>query len=482
MQALNVQFLTPQTVSTEKPETALKPTKASDSSFKAMLEKASASKKSEQKKQYAASLAKEDAAAAEQCAAAEKSPEPESKEETAAEFAARNPEKERADGENRAEIAASRTESDGAAVEMQPVELSGSMDAALAALNVPQPAAEPLPAETVSVADGAELAVQDSAAVAVQASSSAVQFAAAQNAVPEQAAPSAGEDDAALLAAVDAGSVPEETPAEAAPVLAAVDAKAAGKNARPASAKENAGAGGKVPAAAASDAAPESRQVFTIIDQRGKDAKLASLQEDSSDLLVAEAARQNGSNIDLTLNLANTAQQDILSANNQAAGASGSTFQEMLSNQIQQQAPEFVKAGNIILKDGNSGTINMNLKPESLGNVKISLQLTDKGIEGQITVASKEAFEAFKQNLDTLKQAFHQSGFDTASFNLNLASNADGGQFQQGQQAGGQFFANKTFGSFAQEAEGSSGSHSAGSHAAVGAYSGGSDHHIDVVA
>ena len=214
-------------------------------------------------------------------------------------------------------------------------------------------------------------------------------------------------------------------------------------------------------------------------EARQIDAKLAALQEDSSDALLADTVRQAGSSLDVTMNLAQVAEQDILSSNNQTAGATGSTFQEMLSNQIQQQAPEFVKAGSIILKDGNSGTINMNLKPESLGNVKISLQLTDKGIEGQITVASKEAFEAFKQNLDTLKQAFHQSGFDTASFNLNLASNADGGQFQQGQQPGGQFFANRTFGSFAQEAEGSV---SASVHGAVSAYGSSSDHHVDVVA
>ena len=65
----------------------------------------------------------------------------------------------------------------------------------------------------------------------------------------------------------------------------------------------------------------------------------------------------------------------------------------------------------------------MALKPEALGNVKITLELSDKVVSGHITVASREAFEAFRQNLDTLRQAFVQSGFDNATFTLSIAQN-----------------------------------------------------------
>ena len=153
----------------------------------------------------------------------------------------------------------------------------------------------------------------------------------------------------------------------------------------------------------------------------------------------------------------------------------------MLTEQISQNAPEFVKAGSILLRDNNSGTINMTMKPESLGNVKISLELSDKVIAGQITVNSREAYEAFRQNLDTLKNAFQQSGFDSAAFTLNLTDNSATSAFaqggQQGQTGAEQFMSNKTYGNFASNGEGSSNVTETNT-----AYAKSGDYRIDVVA
>ena len=74
----------------------------------------------------------------------------------------------------------------------------------------------------------------------------------------------------------------------------------------------------------------------------------------------------------------------------------------MLSNQIQNNATEFVKTGSIILRDNNSGTINLVLHPEELGNVKISLEMNDKLVSARITVASEEAYQAFKESISSL--------------------------------------------------------------------------------
>ena len=134
--------------------------------------------------------------------------------------------------------------------------------------------------------------------------------------------------------------------------------------------------------------------------------------------------------VQLTMELAAKANQNITSSSAQAAAANGSDFQQMLSNTVQHNAAEFVKAGNIILKDANQGTINLILKPESLGNVKISLSLSDKTISGQIIVASKEAYDAFRDNIESIKQAFTQSGFDTGSFDLDFSNNQQ--NFAQG--------------------------------------------------
>ncbi|MBO6177391.1 MAG: flagellar hook-length control protein FliK [Treponema sp.] len=190
--------------------------------------------------------------------------------------------------------------------------------------------------------------------------------------------------------------------------------------------------------------------VFTVFDNRSNDEKAAALEEASP--LKIKVSEKDSSSVDMTLNLEQQhAAQNITSSTSQAAAADGSTFQQMLSQTIQHNAPEFVKAGNIVLRDNSNGSINMILKPESLGNVKVSLQLSDKVITGQIVVATKEAFEAFKENLDTLRQAFQQSGFENAQFELSFADNSQSGAFagqQNPQQQMNHFLSNRAYSRF----------------------------------
>lgn len=189
--------------------------------------------------------------------------------------------------------------------------------------------------------------------------------------------------------------------------------------------------------------------VFTLFDNRSTEEKIAGIKENN--LLKFEVSEKNSSSLDMTFNLnQNFANQNITSAVSQAAASDGSTFQHMLSQAIQYNAPEFVKAGNIVLKDNSNGSINMILKPESLGNVKVSLQLSDNVVTGQIVVATKEAYEAFKENLDTLKQAFQQSGFEDAQLNLTFSDNSQSGAFagqQNPQEQMNQFYSSKAYSS-----------------------------------
>ena len=212
--------------------------------------------------------------------------------------------------------------------------------------------------------------------------------------------------------------------------------------------------------------------IFTATDERSVEQKIADFKSE----MKSDYSEQDNS-LNLSLSLSETAKQNILSSNNQTAGASGSTFQQMLSQQIQFNAPDFVRAGNIVLQDNNSGSINMILKPENLGNVKINLHLSDNVITGQITVNSKEAFDAFKQNLETLKQAFQNSGFENANLSLSYADTSSG-SFAQGerQQSSEQFFSNKVYGDYASSAEIS------GAASSQAAYSADSDRKISVVA
>lgn len=214
----------------------------------------------------------------------------------------------------------------------------------------------------------------------------------------------------------------------------------------------------------------ERKSVFNIIDQR--------TTEETSEKIALDDGKPSDNSTGNSLNFNQGLATSEAPVIKQDVQVNGNGFQQVLAQQIQNSAPEFVKAGNILLKDNNSGSINMILKPENLGNVKVSLELTDKILSGQIVVQSREAYEAFRHSMDTLRQAFQNNGFESANLSLVLAENSgSNGTFGQGQQQSGeQFMANKTYSDFAQTGEvveTSSGSD---------AYTKSGNHQIDVVA
>lgn len=143
---------------------------------------------------------------------------------------------------------------------------------------------------------------------------------------------------------------------------------------------------------------------------------------------------QGEGSVDMSLQLAGN--QTGGKTSSVAGGGKEASFSSMLSSQLQNNAAEIVRNGSIILRDGNAGTINLVLHPEELGNVRISLELNDRMVSAQIRVASEEAFQAFKESIASLKQAFADSGFDTGAFDLSWGGNGQqqGGQQSQNQQ------------------------------------------------
>lgn len=174
-----------------------------------------------------------------------------------------------------------------------------------------------------------------------------------------------------------------------------------------------------------------------VHDLRTESSEAESLKKENKDSkdFVTSVKFQNNQ-CEMQMDLTQQAKENILSLNNQTASSQGSTFQSMLSNQIQQNAADLVKAGQIVLKDNDVGSIKLILNPESLGNVKIDLQISDKVITGKIIVASQEAYNAFKESADSLKNAFNQNGFETSGFDLSFQgqnANSDG-NFQNQQE------------------------------------------------
>lgn len=173
---------------------------------------------------------------------------------------------------------------------------------------------------------------------------------------------------------------------------------------------------------------------ITVLDLRTEAAAInANAKTVASAKKVSFAAEAQTATENPRALFTENAQMLLQNLSHENTHANGTDFQTLLMNQIQARTGDFVEAGKIILHDSDRGTINLILKPESLGNVKIHLELTDKGVRGEIVVRSQEAFDAFKNSGESLRHAFEQSGFENASFSLSYGGSG------AHQNAGGNF-------------------------------------------
>ncbi|MDR0731715.1 MAG: flagellar hook-length control protein FliK [Treponema sp.] len=109
-------------------------------------------------------------------------------------------------------------------------------------------------------------------------------------------------------------------------------------------------------------------------------------------------------------------------------------FEDILARELRQTINnDIVRHAQVILREGGEGLIRLSLKPESLGNVKIRLELTENKIAGRVIVESGEALRAFERELASLEQAFRDSGYESAELGAFLAQDGSGGGREQGE-------------------------------------------------
>jgi flagellar hook-length control protein FliK len=116
-------------------------------------------------------------------------------------------------------------------------------------------------------------------------------------------------------------------------------------------------------------------------------------------------------------------------------------FEDALAGELRGNlSTDIVRNAVVIVRNGGEGTIRLSLRPASLGDVKIRIEMTENKITGHIIVESSEAFRAFERELPVLEKAFRDSGFSETSLEMSLASDysGDGRNFGAGQQQEGE--------------------------------------------
>ncbi|MCL2832251.1 MAG: flagellar hook-length control protein FliK [Treponema sp.] len=147
------------------------------------------------------------------------------------------------------------------------------------------------------------------------------------------------------------------------------------------------------------------KAVFDIRDLRSPDNRQQNITETLNSANIAGSGSEK-IDADIRVDLL----PETAAAKSNPGGektGTGRSFEDMLSQKLDDGLnSDIVRQAQVILRDGGEGTIKLSLKPESLGNVKIRLEMTENKITGHIIVESGEALRAFERELPVLEKAF----------------------------------------------------------------------------
>lgn len=247
-------------------------------------------------------------------------------------------------------------------------------------------------------------------------------------------------------------------------------------------------AGSAIAAKAPADAAPgprakvghrsdEELAADEKIEKRGSEPRLSvldlrrSVESRSADSAKSAAAEESAKSPAIKVKApANDAGREVyreLSLGPRGSGEAGSTavaakaeggqaqdFRSMLAERLRDAwNGEIVQSARVVLREGDAGTIRLRLKPESLGNIKIELNLAENNISGRILVESDAAKSAFERNMSQLSDAFRQGGFDSARLEVAVGGGSGGSQNSRRDDGGGPFFSERMRGAVGSTAD-----------------------------
>ena len=168
-----------------------------------------------------------------------------------------------------------------------------------------------------------------------------------------------------------------------------------------------------------------------VRDYRTVNTNSDGTQTRTFSVVETAAGRNHGQNAvqEVTLDLRLPDQGQSSQLQNSWEVKSSSSLENMLARELHQNFNgDIVRHASMALRDGGEGTIKIALHPETLGHVKIHLEMTENKITGQIVVESEEALNAFRKEISALEQAFKDSGYANADLNLSLTADGSGEQ------------------------------------------------------
>lgn len=83
---------------------------------------------------------------------------------------------------------------------------------------------------------------------------------------------------------------------------------------------------------------------------------------------------------------------------------------------------EIIKEIKSFIEQGNKSSMTLNIVPENLGSVKISLDMVKNMVQARIDVDSENVKQFVQNNIDTLKQSLNQSGVNVSMLQVNVSS------------------------------------------------------------
>ena len=90
-----------------------------------------------------------------------------------------------------------------------------------------------------------------------------------------------------------------------------------------------------------------------------------------------------------------------------------------------QEGNEIVRLVRVVLNNSDSGEVNINLRPDNLGRIRVKILMEKNRLTGKILVDSAIAREAMRASINSLQSRLTESGF--SAVDLDLAWDKDGG-------------------------------------------------------